>query len=279
MCGPADCTDSAFPAWPAELPAQLPRQLHGDAAGHSGLLEAQTLYEQQAAQVKHEVILKQQGAQLGAQMPPAGQQQPAPLQQEHTVFEEMFLRSISNWTSTAATAQGGSSRLAEPWQDRVAFLIKTGSRASQQRGAILLLTWLSGVKNFVFVGDKPGGEHRLGRRKDTETGGPATDAMAVIRLEVPERPLPAGGRIQLLTWLSVLKTLFWVHSKSPGERHLEGWGSRCVALFSGVKGVEQPGRPAGSKAICCMLQCTCKRAPALPSDASVWRYVVPSFLL
>ena len=184
VCGPADCTDSAISAWPAELPPQLPRQLHGDAAGHSGLLDAQTLYEQQAAQVHHEMLLEQQGGQLGAQTPPAGQ--PIPLEREHTVFEEMFLRSISNRTSTAATAQGGSSRLAEPWQDRVAFLIKTGSRASQQRGAILLLTWLSGVKNFVFVGDKPGGEHRLGGLEDTETVGPATAAMAVEGLGCPD---------------------------------------------------------------------------------------------
>ena len=89
--------------------------------------------------MRHEVFLEQQAAQLGAQVPSAGQQQPPPSEREHTVFEEMFLHSISNWTSTAATARGGSSRLAEPWQDRVAFLIKTGSRASQQRGAILLL--------------------------------------------------------------------------------------------------------------------------------------------
>ena len=129
----------------------------------------QTLYEQQAAQVKHEVFLEQQAAQLGAQVPPAGQQQSAILEREHTIFEEMFLQSISNWTSTAATARPGSSRLAEPWQDRVAFLIKTGSRASQQRGAIQLLTWLSGVKNFVLVGDKPAGKLRLGRLGDTET--------------------------------------------------------------------------------------------------------------
>ena len=27
-------------AWPRQLPAQLPRQLHGDAAGQSGLLDA-----------------------------------------------------------------------------------------------------------------------------------------------------------------------------------------------------------------------------------------------
>ena len=58
-------------------------------------------------------------------MSPAGQQQPAPLTREQTGFEEMFLRSISNQTSTAPTAHAGSSRLAEPWQDKVAFLVKT----------------------------------------------------------------------------------------------------------------------------------------------------------
>ena len=127
--------------------------------------------------------MEQQAAQLGALVPPAGQQPPALLEREHTVFEEMFLRSINNQTSTAPTVQAGSSRLAEPWQDRVAFLIKTGSLAAQQRGAIQLLTWLSGVKNFVFVGNKPGGGHRLGSLGDTIIVCPANAAMAVDWLE------------------------------------------------------------------------------------------------
>ena len=180
LCGPADCFVLAFPAWPAELPAQqLPRQLHG---GHSGaLLDAQTHYEQLTAQGTLEVFLEQRAAQLGAHVPPAGQQQSAPLERELTVFEEMFLRSISNQTSTAPPAQAGSRRLAEPWQNRVAFLIKTGSLAAQQRGGIQLLTWLSGVKNFVLVGNKPKGGHRLGRLRDIETVCPASAAMAVDR--------------------------------------------------------------------------------------------------
>ena len=61
----------------------------------------------------------------------------------------------------------------------MAFLIKTGSHASQQRGAILLLTWLSGVKNCVFVGDKPVGEKRLGSLGDTGVADLASTATAV----------------------------------------------------------------------------------------------------
>ena len=38
--------------------------------------------------MNHEVFLEQQAAQLGTQMPPAGQQQPAYFEQEHTAFEE-----------------------------------------------------------------------------------------------------------------------------------------------------------------------------------------------
>ena len=41
---------------------------------------------------------------------------------------------------------------------RVAFLVKTGSKAAQQRGAIQVLTWLAGVKNFIMVGEEPGGQ-------------------------------------------------------------------------------------------------------------------------
>ena len=51
----------------------------------------------------------------------------------------------------------------------VAFLTNTSRCASQQQGPIQLLTWLSGVKNSVFLGAKPGHEHNLGHSKDTET--------------------------------------------------------------------------------------------------------------
>ena len=44
----------------------------------------------------------------------------------------------------------------EGWQDDFAFLVKTGSLTAQSRVPIQLLTFLSGIQNFILVGAQEG---------------------------------------------------------------------------------------------------------------------------
>lgn len=49
-----------------------------------------------------------------------------------------------------------SAVLAEPWQADYAFLIKTGCLTAQRRVPMQLLTFLSGIRDFILIGAEPG---------------------------------------------------------------------------------------------------------------------------